>query len=332
MSIIPFKAARLAVALALGAGIAAASPTFTVLYDAGANISAADKTIIQNAVNFYTSNMTGSWSVSIVFGSQVAGGATSEKLVYGGLSYNSYYNDLGSNSSGDATDLAAIASLGGGPHTSNPVNGTTSIAMTTTLASALGLAAQQGTTWADCGGVSADACITLSTALLNASGSPDVELNADVQHEIDEVLGTSSALPNGGGTLATNPDVADLFRYSAPGTRSYALNTSTSNPCTGAAAYFSVDGGTTNLDSYNNCNNGGEYGDWFCDDGSQVQCYAGPGGVPASLTLSSSEVKLLDAVGFNFASAAVPEPSSVVLLMAGLGALAVPWRRRRNKK
>jgi hypothetical protein len=330
MSIFAVKAGRLAVALALGAGLAAASPTFTVLFDPGANLSAADKTIIQNAVDFYTSNMTGNFSVSIVFGSQSGGGATSEKLVYGAESYNSFYNDLVANSSGDATDLAAIASLGVN-NGNNPVTGSASIQVTTTLASALGLDAQQGTTWGDCGGVSADACITLSTDILNTSGTPNAELNSDVQHEIDEVLGTSSALPNGGGALPTNPDPADLFRYGAPGIRSFAFNTSTSFPCTGTpTAYLSVNGGVTNLDNYNNCNNGGDYGDWFCDDGSQVQCFAGPLGAVASLSLGSPEVALLDAVGFNFVTSAVPEPTSAVLLMMGLAAMAVPWRRSKK--
>ena len=76
-------------------------------------------------------------------------------------------------------------------------------------------------------------------------------------------LGTSSALPNGGGTVPGNPAAADLFRYGAPGVRSFALNTSTAEPCTGTpTAYFSVNGGITNLSNYNNCNNGGDYGDW----------------------------------------------------------------------
>jgi MYXO-CTERM domain-containing protein len=151
-----------------------------------------------------------------------------------------------------------------------------------------------------------------------------------VEHEVDEVFGTPSALPGGGGTLPTDPSAADLFRYSAPGTRSFAFNSSTDVPCTGTpTAYFSINGGTTNLNNYNNCNNGGDYGDWIYTDGLQVQDAFGPDDVASSLNLGSPEVTLLDAVGYNFGSAATttPEPSSFVLLLVGLA--AVPVLRRR---
>jgi hypothetical protein len=67
---IAFKAARLAAALALGAGIAAAGPIFTILYDPTVSFSAADKTQIQDAVNFYASNMTGNFAATIAIGAR----------------------------------------------------------------------------------------------------------------------------------------------------------------------------------------------------------------------------------------------------------------------
>jgi hypothetical protein len=99
------------------------------------------------------------------------------------------------------------------------------------------------------------------------------------------------------------------------------LNTSTDVPCTGTpTAYLSIDSGGTDLDDYNNCNNGGDYGDWIGTSGLQVQDAFGPDSQAASLTLSSPEVTLLDAVGYNFSSS-VPEPSSVLLLLGGLAAI-----------
>jgi hypothetical protein len=54
----------------------------------------------------------------------------------------------------------------------------------------------------------------------------------------------------------TDASPADLFRYSAPGTRSFLGN---SNTCSGYSAYFSINSGNTD---YNNCPFGGDYGDW----------------------------------------------------------------------
>ena len=130
-------------------------------------------------------------------------------------------------------------------------------------------------------------------------------------------------------SLPTDPLAADLYRYSASGVRSFALNTSTAVPCTGSpTAYFSIDGGVTNLNSYNNCNNGGDYGDWIGVDGLQVQDAFGPDTQAASLNISSPEVKLLDAVGFNVGTSATPEPSTVTLLLMGLALFPVVRSRR----
>jgi hypothetical protein len=308
---------------------AAANPNITALFPT-TGFSAADEAAIQNALNFYQTNMTSTFSVTVAFGTQTAGGGASTSLLSSDP-YNAYFNALVANSSGNATDTAAIASLGGGAHTTNPVTGSGQIQMNTTLAALLGIDTQATSTFSGCGSLLASACITLGNSLLNASGAPLAGLFGTVEHEFDEVLGTSSALPNGGGTVPTDPSAADLFRYTAPGVRSFALNTSTTVPCTGSpTAYLSVDGGVTNLDPYNNCNNGGDYGDWNFADGAQVQDAFGPDDVPSSLNLSSPEVKLLDAVGFNFGSTqtTVPEPSSLALFAVGIFAFGGYYRVR----
>ena len=314
------------------AGLATASPIINIVYDPGAGFSAADQAAIQNAINFYTSNITSTFTVTIAFGSQAGGGGSSQWFT-DTVTYNNYYNALVANSSGNATDISAIASLGGGPHTSNPVTGSSNVVMTATLAATLGLGSQFSTTFAQCGGLTANACVTISQAALNVSGSPLAGLGGIVQHEVDEVLGTASNLPNGGGSVPTDPLAADLYRYFAPGARSFALNTSTNVPCTGSpTAYFSIDGGATNLNNYNNCNNGGDYGDWIGTAGLQVQDAFGPDSQAASLSISSPEATLLDATGYNFgaATSTVPEPSSVALVLAGLAFVPVVRKRLRR--
>lgn len=322
---------RLSAALALGAGMAAASPIFTVLYDPTVNFSAADKAQIQAAVNFYTSNLTSNFSVTIAFGSQAGGGASTSAFAES-ATYSAYYSALVANSSGDTTDAVAIASLGAAS-AFNPVTGSANVELSPILASNLGVGSVVSDSFSQCGNVTANACIQVGANVLNATGAPMGSLMGTVEHEIDEVLGTSSALPNGGGTLPTDPSVADLFRYSAPGVRSFAFNTSTDVPCTGSpTAYFSINGGATNLNPYNNCNNGGDYGDWIFTDGLQVQDAFGPDDVASSLKLNSPEVALLDSVGYNFSTSSTPEPSSILLLLAGLAAIPVLRRRLADSK
>lgn len=327
---IAFRAAKLAAALALGAGLSAADPTFTILYDPTVNFSAADKAQIQDAINFYTSTITSTFNVTLAFGGQAGGGASTSSFS-DTVAYSDYYSALVANSSGNGTDTTAIASLGG-PNVNNPVTNSSNITLRPTLEAALGIGSQVSGSFAQCDDLTANACIQVGTNVLNAAGAPMGSLMGTVEHEVDEVLGTSSELPGGGGTLPADPSTADLFRYSAPGTRSFAFNSSTNEPCTGSpTAYFSINGGVTNLNPYNNCNNGGDYGDWIFDDGLQVQDAFGPDDVASALTLSSPEVTLLDAVGYNFGTAAVPEPASLVLLLTGLAAIPVLRRRLAGK-
>jgi hypothetical protein len=326
-------------ASAAGLALAIASPAFAnpvivAEFDQGAGFTSADKAQIQAALDFYQTNITSNFTVTIAFGAQGGGGASSLTLSTTST-YNNYYNALVAASSGNATDTSAIASLGGGPHTINPVTGSSDVELSTTLAAFLGLDVQSSVSFAACGGLIASACIQIGTNVLTggAGGTPQASLFGTTQHEVDEVLGTISALPNSGGAIPSDPRAADLFRYSAPGVRSFALNVSTDVPCTGSpTAYLSVDSGLTNLNPYNNCNNGGDYGDWNFADGLQVQDAFGPDDVASSLNLASPEVTLLDAVGFNFGPAvtSVPEPGSVGLLLLGLASMVPALRTRRR--
>ncbi|HWF00971.1 MAG TPA: NF038122 family metalloprotease [Caulobacteraceae bacterium] len=74
-----------------------------------------------------------------------------------------------------------------------------------------------------------------------------------LEHEITEILGRVSLL----NYQPTYYDIADLYRYSSPGVRD--LTTGGKN----STAYFSLDGGATNLGTWNNDPNNGDLADWY---------------------------------------------------------------------
>jgi hypothetical protein len=256
----------------------------------------------------------------------------------------SYYNALTAAQLG-ANDATAIASLGGG--VVNPVAAGQGVSVTSALAGALGLA---GSFWIDAATEAAcspgaagcyNGIITISddpaTLFYYRAGPQDPnswDFFEIVEHEVNEVLGTSSCLR----TVATdNPDVgvpgvgctnavgaADLFRYSGVGTHSYL------SAATGTAAYFSINGGVTSIAGYNNAPNFGDYGDWDSEVNRIQNAFGEPGSGGLDITNDGgSEIAVLDAVGYSRTFNATPEPGTLTLAGFGLSLLAVARRRMR---
>ena len=166
---------------------------------------------------------------------------------------------------------------------------------------------------------------TISLNLANSNGKAD--LQATAEHEIDEVLGIGgwgSTIVTG--ALPSDIGAMDLYRYSAPGVRSFTNDTSTS-------AYFSINGGETNLVYFDQLNNaGGDFGDWGSPDGTesnnppQVQDAAG-GSSTIFPVLGVNELTGLNAIGWDLTPAgasvaepliSLPTPSSIWLMLSGL--------------
>jgi len=259
-------------------------------------------------------------------------------------SYYDYYNALKAIDTAPGATSAqqtAFASLGAAPSptSGNPVTGWVSdeaMMLTSANLRALGLPAPPPDVQASNGQLY-DSIINLDPALTfppNPNTGSNHALEPAILHELDEVLGiggqgsqlsdTNAIYQTGG--QGPNPaeqvGPMDLYRYSAPGVRSFSLLNTTS-----PYAYFSIDGGNTVL-SYFNQSEQLDYGDWLSDPipagyGPQVQDAIGtPGADP---TLGVNELTALNVIGYTLA---VPEPSTMGIALCGV--LPLLLRRRRS--
>jgi hypothetical protein len=213
-----------------------------------------------------------------------------------------------------ANDATAVAHLPG----SVPV---TSIVTTSADTRALGCATCSGN---EPGGF--DGIVTLNSSeplQFSRSGgilAGNYDAETALEHEIDEVLGIGGTCSGGTNLPCTTflgqsaIGIMDLFRYSAPGALSFTTDPS-------ATAYFSIDGGATEIVGFNQ-SGVGDYGDFA--SGCFVQSFAECPGASSDVTLGSPEGVALDVIGYDPVS--VPEPSSLVLCATAF--LGLAWRRR----
>ena len=286
-------------------------PTFDSSITSDPNASAIE-TAIGNAIGEMDSYIANPITDDITF-SEMSTGLGESSTYYSSVSYTSYLSDLQNTQTRSAADNIAVASLPAGPN--NPVDGTANVSLTVPLLRAFG---QAGPGFAS--------TISLNTSITNFSRvgllNPDnYDLETVALHEISETLGAGGAGSGlGGGTVGS----LDLFRYSASGVRSY----STAN---GTTAYFSINGGVTDLRGFNQIA-GADYADWASEATPHVQDAFGTPGTYSDL--DSVELAALDIVGYNLTPAGmalenVPEPGSLWFVAGGLAAAGVVrWRRR----
>ena len=267
---------------------------------------------ITNAIAQIDSYIANPITVDIIFQQSNVGVGSSSVSSYG-IFYGGYISTLQNNQVLSAADTQALSTLPGGPN--NPVNGSNAITLTSSLLQALGVPVSDSST------------ITLNTSFMNylRTGPQDpskADLQSVVMHEICETLGSG-----GQGSHAGTSDIGDLdlFRYSAPGVRSFSADPN-------ASSYFSIDSGVTNLRNFNQ-NGVGDYGDWAVGATPHVQdAFATLGSRP---DLDSVEITALDIIGYDLTPAgtalqtAVPEPTSLALMTAGLTAAASLRKRKK---
>ena len=171
--------------------------------------------------------------------------------------------------------------------------------------------------------VSVNTSITYPPQLNNGS---NYGLLSTVEHEIDEILGLGSSLPNTTASSGTvnflngNPAPEDLFRYNASG-----MFGTTVNCASPGTTYFSYSG-TMDLAQFNNSCNGADFGDWQSNPlptgvSAQVQdAFATPGAQPL---YGPNEIAALSAVGYTLVA---PEPATWIFMLTALPAFAFARR------
>lgn len=110
-----------------------------------------------------------------------------------------------------------------------------------------------------------------------------------MQHEISEVLGRTGSVGKAMG--AKTYTALDLFRYKG--------NNARSTTATGSEDYFSIDGGKTNLGSFNTTNASADYADWSAKEMGDAYGYGSPG-VKGNTT--ARDIIEMAAIGYNLTS------------------------------
>jgi hypothetical protein len=295
---------------------------------------------IQAAIGRVDAALFNPITVNIDF-QEVSGGLGESLTSQYFFSYSDYRSVLANNQILSANDNTALASL---PiQSANPANGNSTaqnLQVAATLLRALGVSAPgflDSSLSNNQFDGSFDGVIGLNTSIINLSRTGPqnpsfYDLQAVAGHEIDEVLGiggTGSTLAlNGSYTGQAAPTgstgVLDLFRYASSGVRSFTLNPNVN-------AYFSIDGGNTDLVNFEQNNHGADFSDWgngtpnaqAGNSPPQIQDAYGTPGVDTNI--GTSELTALDVVGYDL----TPEPGSTALLVTAAGAL-LGFRRRNN--
>jgi len=274
------------------------NPTFN-------NVDANAQSVIMGVIAGYAATFSDNVSVNITFQGMTSGLGQSSTNFYS-VDYATWISRLRSDAT-SSTDTTALNSIPAGANPLPNISGT-NIYLTRASANAVGFNfAANG----------ADSTIGLNFGAMNYTRTGTIDpakydLQNTVQHEINEVLGTVSGVSSFAGVNTP----MDMFRYSAPGVRSFGVQAD--------KAYFSINGGTTNLAGYNN-QASGDSGDF---DGTVLRVQNAFGTPGASTVQMGVEITMLDAIGYNVS--AVPEPATYLMWLAGLSVVGLTGFKRRQ--
>ncbi len=280
--------------------------TINVTWDTSvANAPAAFKTDVMAVVQYLESEFTDPITININVGyGEVAGqaldaGALGESSAFlSSFSYAQLRNAFIADAK-TTNDAAAIATL---PAT-DPISGTHKYWITTAEAKALGLLSGSGTSVDGNVGFEAGSNV-FDYDNSNGVSAGQYDFFGVVAHEITEIMGRQT-MDGESFQGKTSYEAEDLFHYSATGQRVLVGTT---------AGYFSPNGGTTNLGSFNT-NPNGDFGDWASSVGHDSFLAFSNSGVVNPV--SANDLTVMDVLGWDAAAAGSPDLTATSLVLSG---------------
>jgi hypothetical protein len=203
------------------------------------------------AAQLYTKMFSNAEVVNVHVGyGEVAGQSLSSNALAASMSYGymENYATVSAALKKDASSSSWQASADASLSASDPTKGG-SFFVTTAEAKALGQVSGSGTGIDGYTGLSNYYSFDFVAGTTPKAGQYDA-IGA-FEHEFSEVMGRMGSVGSIFGSKVYTP--LDLFRYTSSGVRDL----------TAGPGYFSVNGGQTNLGTYNNPNNGGDAADWI---------------------------------------------------------------------
>ena len=277
----------------------AAALTFNFTTKSGDTLSDDQRAAFQTAANIWSASLSDAITVNLAIGfsslgSTVLGQTTPSAYV---VPKNAVQTLLGLDATSQ-TDAQAVSSLSSSTQSQ--------LVLTSAELKAIGGFSPGGSD----GTIEFSNSFTFSTSR-NADGSiaaGTYDLIGIAAHEIGHMLGFVSSIDGGGGVQT----LLDQFRYGASGVRSVMA---------GAAAYFSVDSGATNLANFTN-GVSNQASHWAIGTAGVMVPEAAAG---QTQNVTALDLVAMDALGYDVIS--VPEPLSIGLLAMGV-VFAAGTRRR----
>jgi hypothetical protein len=253
---------------------------FNLTFDTSTNNApAAFFTAFDDASRFYESTFVDPIAINLNVGwGEVAGQnimpgflGESSAIQPGFFHFGTIKTDL-VNDAKSASDLISIANM---PAT-DPTNNAT-FKLSRSNSRALGIMAGNGAGLDGSVGFNTSASYTFDPNHRAVAGKYDFIGLAE--HEISEVMGRF-------GLIAGNYSPLDFFRYSAPGT----LDLTPAN-----GAYFSINGGMTNINTFNGTS-GGDLSDWA---GATYDSYNASLTAGVELAVTPGDITVMDVIGYD---------------------------------
>ncbi|HEY2049629.1 MAG TPA: NF038122 family metalloprotease [Caulobacteraceae bacterium] len=336
------RAARPAALLAAATVLAGSAHALTIKTTFDSSIThLSDASAVESAFNAVTAeydsvlaspvtvNVDVSWGK--VDGMAMASNALGESVdeLYGYYGYSTLKSYLASHAAANPTDTALKSAVSHLP--ARAPSGVSNFVVPSSEAKALGLIPASESGYDGYIGFGSGLAFDLYPSNGITAGTYDFE--AVAAHEMDEVLGRISGLASTSSTMRT---VFDLYRYSSPGVISFAYN---------SPAYFSVNGGTTNLGEFNVSSSGGDRGDWANYGATATDVQDAFLAAGRRSNLSAADITALDALGYagsnigdthlttpttiaHAFSSAAPEPGVWAMMLLGLAGVGAALRRR----